>query len=266
MLNSLYTLDETIIQAPSNDYFRLHNHNEYEIYIFLEGDSHYVVEERNYSLSPGDMIIVRKHEMHRVFHNSEKLYRNFVLIVDPEFFKAKGCEEYENAFLNQTYKLGNKINADDVRSSGLYDAIMRLKKYSDDFTNAYTPIADSIMVEILYLINKINVFEDGVASNKCIKNVINYINNNFTDEITLDMLCSNFFVSKYHLCRIFKKATGLTIQNYITQKRLMFAYEFQKSGHSLIESAFAAGFKDYAAFYRAYTKRFGVSPKKGSLS
>ena len=98
------------------------------------------MEERNYPLSPGDMIIVRKHEMHRVFHNSEKLYRNFVIIVDPEFFKAKGCKDYETAFLNTTYKQGNKINADDVRSSGLYDAIMRLKKYSDNFAEPYTPI------------------------------------------------------------------------------------------------------------------------------
>ena len=36
-----------------------------------------------------DMIIIRKHEMHRVFHNSSTMYRRFVLNVSPEFFIKK---------------------------------------------------------------------------------------------------------------------------------------------------------------------------------
>lgn len=116
MSDFLYTLDETIIQKPSNQYFQLHNHNEYEIYLFLEGDSKYVVEEKNYILSPNDIIITKKHEMHRVFHNSEKLYRNIVIMVAPEFFKAHGCEEYENAFIKNPYNEGNKVSSDTVFS------------------------------------------------------------------------------------------------------------------------------------------------------
>ena len=263
MSDFLYTSHETVISKPSNKDFHLHSHSEYEIYIFLEGDSKYVVDEKNYALSPGDIIIIRKHEMHRVFHNSEKRYRNIVIMVSPAFFKAHGCKEYENAFLNTASKKGNRVSADAVRSSGLYDAIMRLKKYSDNFTQPYTAITDSMIVEILYLIDKISIFETGDTANKTIKNVINYINNHFTDEITLDALCEKFFVSKYHLCRIFKEATGLTVQSYIKQKRLTLADELKKEGKTLTEAALASGFKDYSSFYRAYMKRYNISPKNG---
>ena len=89
------------------------------------------------------------------------------------------------------------------------------------------------MVEILHIINKISVFENPDETSKTIKNIINYINNHFTSDITLDSLCELFFISKYHLCRIFKQSTGLTVQAYIRQKRLLLVSELQKEGKSL---------------------------------
>ncbi|MDD6483658.1 MAG: AraC family transcriptional regulator [Clostridiales bacterium] len=255
----LYDAGETEMINPSNEQFQLHNHDEYELYMFLEGNSTYVVEEKSYSLLPDDMIVIRKQEMHRVFHNGPAKYRRIVLSVSPSFFGKYGCAEYENAFCSNNS--GNKISSKLVRSSGLYDAVMRLKKYSDNFSVLHTAIADSIMIEILYLINKISLFETADRINLPIKNVINYINNNFTGEIKLDMLCSRFYISKYHLCRIFKEATGLTVQGYIRQKRLTLANELLREGKSLTDAAMLAGFGDYSSFYRAYVKRCGKNPR-----
>lgn len=261
MSDYLYSVNETVIEKPSNKFFRLHNHNEYEIYMFLEGNTRYVVEDKSYDLSPDDIIIIRKHEMHRAIHDSSKLYRNIVLMISHNFFEENNCPEYENAFINKTDKIGNKINAELVHSSGLYDAIMRLKKYSNDFSNNNTTIFNSIMIEIIYLINLISSFEYVDSSNATIKKTINYLNNHFTEEVTLDALCKKLLVSKYHLCHIFKQATGLTIQQYIKQKRLTLASELYEKGHSLSEAAFAAGFHDYSSFYRAYVDKYKRSPK-----
>lgn len=261
MSNSTYQISDTTMEAPSNDHFYLHAHGEHEIFMFLEGDSKYVVEDKNYDLSPGDIIIIRKHEMHRIYHNSDKKYRRLVLMVFPEFFAEFGCSEYENAFLSNDSKLGNKINSETVHSSGLYDAIMRLKKYSKDFSELYTPISNSIMIEILHLINHISLFEEADSSNKVIKGVIHYINNHFTEKITLDDLCERFFVSKYYLCHIFKESTGLTVHEYIKQKRLTLAKDYVREGKTLTEAALLSGFSDYSSFYRAYIKKHQKNPK-----
>lgn len=259
-----YSADEDCMENVTNSTFRLHNHDEYEIYLFLEGDSKYIVEENIYNLEPYDMIIIRKHEMHRVYHKSNTFYRRFVLMVSPEYFKA--CPEYEDVFLKPSSDKGNKINADVVRSSGLYDAIMRLKKYSDGFKKAGTPVINGTITEILYILNSISDFTVGEVTNNQLKEVISYINNNYTDEITLDIIEEKFYISKYHLCRIFKEATGLTVQKYIRQKRLTRVSELKREGKNLTEAAILAGFNDYSSFYRAYKNKYRASPGKELIS
>ena len=263
-MENLYFSADLGVFSASNENYRLHCHNEYEIYMFLEGDSKYVVEEKNYNLAPNDVIIIRKHQMHRIFHNSNKTYRRFTLTISPEFFLKNACTEYEAAFLEENFNTGNKISADVVRSSGLYDALMRFKKYSLNYTILNSPIVHSSVIEIIYLINKISSFENPNKTESPLKNIINYINNHFTDEITLDWLCEQFFISKYHLCRLFKKNTGLTVQMYIKQKRLILVDELRKEGKSLTEAASRAGFNDYSSFYRTYIKKHGSNPSNMS--
>jgi len=186
-----------------------------------------------------------------------------VLMVFPEFFSQFNCPEYENVFLTNDSKIGNRINAETVHSSGLYDAIMRLMRYSKNFTEIYTPITNSIMIEILHLINHVSMFENAESSNKVIKSVIHYINNHYTEKITLDAICEKFFLSKYYLCHIFKDATGLTVHEYVKRKRLALSREYVREGKTLTEAAILSGFSDYSSFYRAYMKENKQNPKKG---
>lgn len=246
--------------------FFLHSHDEYEIYVFFEGDVRYVVEGEEYSLARDDAIIIRKHEMHRGYHNSQKYYSRLVIMVSPDFFVINNCPEYERAFLEENFSKGNKINAEIVRESGLFNALMRLGQYSDDFCNTETLIANSIMVEILHIINDISSFEKRDLANETIKNVIDYINKNFTGDIVLNDLCERFFVSKYHLCRVFKEITGITIQMYIKQKRLTLISRLVNEGKSLSEAAILAGFNNYSSFYRACEKVYGSNPRGTSFN
>ena len=261
MSEYLYAIGYEKMPKPTNSNFHLHSHLDHEILVFIEGDSKYVVEEKNYDLEPDDIIIIRKHEMHRIYHNSQKDYARIVIMVSPDFFMRYNCEEYEQVFLGKSKNRGNRISAEVAQTSGLKNAILRLREYTNDFSDLNNPIADSIMVEIMYLINKISMFEKPDTANTAIKNVITYLNNHFTEEITLDSICENFFVSKYHLCHIFKEATGLTVQEYVRQKRLTLVDELKNEGKTLTEAAIMAGFCDYSAFYRAYVKRYKTNPK-----
>lgn len=262
MVDTLYSANEKTLSSPLKTQFHLHSHSDYELYLFLEGDAKYVVEEKHYDLSPGDVIIIRKHEMHRVFHASNKKYRRTVIMISPDFFAARNCQEYESVFLKEHADIGNRINSEIVKKSGLLDALMRFKQYSEEFSNLASPIAESMMMEILYLLNRISSFESADTTNKIVKNVIDYINQHFTSEITLDALSEKFFVSKYYLCHIFKEATGLTVQQYIRQKRLTLADTLKSEGKTLTEAALLSGFGDYSSFYRAYMKKNHKSPKE----
>ena len=241
--------------------FKLHVHNDYEIFLFLQGDSRYVIEENVYELEPFDIIVIRKHQMHRVHHNSPSFYHRIVLNVTPEFFSTYDCREYEEQFIDPYSEIGNKIDAKTVKKSGIYDAFMRMIEYTDDFKNQDSPIARACVVEILHLISNIKSYSKSKTENSQLKEVIAHINKNFTQPLSLDMLEKDFFISKYHLCHIFPKATGMTVHQYITQKRLALAKDLLKAGVSVNDSAKQAGFNNYSSFYRAFTNEYGYPPK-----
>ncbi len=261
MFANHYKIFETFSSNPSNVNFKLHNHDEYEILLFLEGDGKYVVEDKTYTLEPYDIIIIRKNELHRIYHNSETPYRRIILWVAPSFFSNNNCTDYEKQFLKAPINTGHKIPASTVRSSGLLDAFMRYNKYSENFTlDADMPILKSTIVEILYLINKITLFSDADITKNPVKSIILYINNHYTEDISLDFLENKFFISKHYLCRAFRKATGLTIHEYIRRKRLTKVRELCESGLNISTASNQAGFSDYSSFYRAYQKEYGTSP------
>lgn len=262
MLGKDFKIYELIEDYTTNEHFHLHVHESYEILLFLEGDSKFIIEGRDYFLESGDVIIVRKDEMHRIFHNSDACYHRIVLFVTPPFFVSHNCAEYEKQFLNTQMGIDNRIKSDYVRSCGLYDAFMRLKKYSCNYTLDYQPIIDAIVMEILFLINQTGHFTSFNSPGSQVEQIISYINNHFTEDIDLDLLAKHFFISKSYLCKIFHKSTGLTIHNYISRKRINKAREYHQAGKNIGDAAMLSGFSDYTSFYRTYKKLTGCSPKK----
>ncbi len=256
-----YKISEACTVAPSNmhELFQLHNHDDYEIFLFLKGDAKYIVENKTYSLEPYDTIIVKKHELHRVFHNNPVSFHRKVLFISSSFLQKYNCLEYEKQMLN-TLASGNKIPGKLVRSSGLYDAFERYRIYSKEYTEKDNPVLTAIIIEILYLISQITDSSTPDSSNSPINPVISYLNDNYTEHIDLDMLQDQFFISKYYLCREFRKATGLTVLEYVRKKRLAEVQKLHENGLSLLEAAVRSGFNSYSSFYRAYQKEFGCSP------
>ena len=92
--------------------------------------------------------------------------------------------------------------------------------------------------------------------------VLRYINENYSEELSLDLLAERFFVSKYHLSHAFRREVGVSVYRYIMLKRLLAAKELLLSGMSSGEVAYACGFGDYAGFWRAFKTEYGISPKE----
>ena len=77
----------------------------------------------------------------------------------------------------------------------------------------------------------------------------------------MDKICAEHYVSTSQLCRRFKKATGSTVGNYITTKRLLLAQKLLSVGEKPVAVYKRCGFNNYSTFYRAYVRYFGHSPK-----
>ena len=241
---------------------QIHTHPEYEIQLFLKGNTKYIIEDKVYHVEPYDMIVVRKNQFHAMQRYVPVVCERVILGVATDFFVENNCLEYEKQFVDESGRLNNKIPAHIVKNSGLFDAFMRYKKYSNNYTlHRESPVLKAIIVEILYLLNKCSEFSNADEANGAVQEVISYLGSHYTEDVTLDGLCKQFYLSKSYLCRCFRKATGLTVFEYIRKKRLAGVAELTAKGMPIGEAAMLVGFRNYTAFYRAYKAEFKTSPR-----
>lgn len=88
-----------------------------------------------------------------------------------------------------------------------------------------------------------------------------YLYEHMTDEITIDSVAGHFFISPDYLNRLYKKARGTTINQYLIHIRMELAAELLKEGR-LTATAVAGylGYSSYPSFVNAFKKVHGVSP------
>ena len=97
--------------------------------------------------------------------------------------------------------------------------------------------------------------------------ILTFINQNISQPITIEQLAGQFYLSESYICRIFKSATGTTINKYITARRISIAKAVLNENSNVMEAFERSGFTDYSNFFKAFTKAVGISPKKyASLS
>ena len=87
-----------------------------------------------------------------------------------------------------------------------------------------------------------------------------YINNNFDNELNLDLLSHIRFTSKFHLLRLFKRYYGQTPMQYLIERRLDKSKELLLKGQSVTETCFDIGFESPSSFSTLFKSKFGLTP------
>ena len=99
---------------------------------------------------------------------------------------------------------------------------------------------------------------------KLIREVKNYIALNYqNDSLSIDEIANKLFVNYAHLCFVFKRDTGCTINEYLTEFRIKKAKELFDSGNMLVlDVASKVGYADANYFGKCFKKYFGLAPSK----
>ncbi len=94
-----------------------------------------------------------------------------------------------------------------------------------------------------------------------IKSVMNYIDQHFSEELTLEQLAKLQNINKYHLSHEFKKFTGYTVKEYMITTRLSHAKELLKyTEKSVEEIAECCGVSHTSHFINLFKAREGCTP------
>jgi len=94
-------------------------------------------------------------------------------------------------------------------------------------------------------------------------NAINYIENHLLDDLTINDIASNVFISPFYFQKVFSIYTGYTVSEYIRSRRLyQAAVEIKSSEKSITEIAYKYGYETPEAFSKAFYRFHGVIPSK----
>jgi len=90
---------------------------------------------------------------------------------------------------------------------------------------------------------------------------IQFIESNLTNEITLDDVANHIYVSSYHYQRVFSLTTGITIGDYIRNRRLSLAgQDLLLSKNRIIDVAMKYQYDSQESFTKAFTRFHGITP------
>ena len=89
-----------------------------------------------------------------------------------------------------------------------------------------------------------------------------YIDNNFQNDLDLNLLSQITSTSKYHLLRLFKRYYGLTPYQYLIGKRLQGSKDCLKNGMAVTETCYSVGFESPGSFSSFFKNKVGLSPSK----
>ncbi len=249
--------------------FNYHYHDFHKILILLSGDVTYSIEGRSYELNPYDIVFVNAGEVHKPTIHSNAPYERIIIYVSTDFLAQY---KKENTDLNTCFQKAHAEQSHVLRIKGFTNSrinqcVKRLETALHDKDFASELYQELLFLEFMIELNRAALSDaisyiSNTAANKTILAIIEYLNANLTEDISIDALAERFFLSRYYLMHAFKEETGYTVGNYLTAKRLILAKELIATGKPITEVCYACGYKNYSTFSRAYKKQFGKAPRE----
>ena len=213
-------------------------------------------------LKPGQNIEINYH------HNRYPLELLSIRIL-PEYLNALSDEtcDFSNAFdfIPVPVTMVHLDTRNITLLKNVVRTIINLTQTESDFgQQLYKKNMHSIFL-VLFL--RSCIASDHVALSRNRKNLViddifRYIREHLTEDLSLEVFEEQFYVSRYHLCREFKKLTGQTMHSYIVKSRLDLCKKYIEAGMPIKEVYALGGFGGYNHFFRAFKKEYGMTPKE----
>lgn len=197
------------------------------------------------------------------YEEIEKVFKEYTEVDTFDLMKRVSGDplrSYKNILLSH-----NSLYAYSAEKGGMSPVLSHYmsEKYailieSKNEINELKELHQYFLKDYLNIDNRISLYRNESLSVR----VLQYISANFMNQININQIANEFFVTRVHLMRTFKKETGTTINEAITSKRLEEACVLlRKSNLTITEIALMAGFNSPQYFSNLFFEKLGMTPK-----
>ena len=250
--------------------FGFHYHEFYKIIYFVDGKVDYKVEGKTYHLKPHDFVLVGANVIHKPEIDKTTPYERYIIYLSEEFLAEKNerGESLKFCFEEAGRQQNRVVHFEPESYEQLVGCLLRMEKIKqqkDEYMGDL--LLKSAFLEFMVLFNRSVVmqpkaFITTAAYHEKVIDVITYIQEHLAEEINIDILAKQCYISKYYLMRQFKEATGYSIHQYINEKRIQAARRMILSGMPASQACYECGFRDYSTFARRFKMIVGRAPSK----
>lgn len=259
-----HNLSADLFTGPDPSY---HNHDAYEIYFFIRGNTKLYVEQRCFELNSGDCIVIRPGQMHRCIVTDTAPYERISLYLAPETLRMLSSDstDFEEYFNHKIYReKGGTIHVSAyevkqyTRLTDRYLETLVSDKFGSDLMRIY--YLTELLLFTCQLFQYSNEWEHDDIMPSLVSNTMQYVKEHMTESISLASMSRALNYSSNYISQQFKHHTGLSLRKYILSQRIERAKELLALGKSVSDAAEGAGFSDYSNFIRSFKKQVGMPP------
>lgn len=227
------------------------------IYMYSDGGS-IVCSEKAYPIQKGVLCFVGAEKYHYTMPDIPETYERSKLFIPVDIFDdiLKMLSVNSNKFSSRSYVYAL---IDESERSKIEEIFRKIKECEHDETYGKWILISGV-IELLVFLNRYSV-ETIPSPSGVVSRAIEYINSNIKRNISIDEICSEIHMSKYHFCRQFKKATGTTVMKYILKTRIVMAKNMLLNENlTITKISYLCGFSSVSYFSRAFKEETNVSP------
>ena len=242
-----------------------HYHEFCKLLLLVSGRGGYVVDGQRYLLQPGDVVLVDSRSVHRPELESENPYERIIIYISPEFLQKMSTTDCDLLDIFQM-DAGHVLRLKETERKKIFAMTAALEKELSGSDYGREIVSNAYLLRLLVEIGRQRRRTDVhnphpvIPENPRVLEWMAYIDKHLTEDLDMDTLAERFFISKYHMMRLFHRETGFTIHTYLLQRRLLAARQLIDKGLLATEACYRCGFRSYSSFTRAYNKHFGSTP------
>ncbi len=241
-------------QGVNDNMIKPHYHEYYELYYLESGERYHMVNDTLYHLKAGNFVLFPPFVMHYSYGEKDMPFKRLDMyfsreaILFPQIGSAleKGAQVFES-------------NEDRDTLTYLRNILREQEMEKPHFQEQMVLLLNQLMIHII----RDSLKTAAPESQDRISSIIRYLNENYTEPITLNQLAARFYINPSYLCREFKKHIGSTVIQYVNSLRILHAQRLlQETNRSVTEISKIVGFSNVTHFNRIYKSLTGMSPTR----